>query len=128
MQKYQLHVNFQLPTKHTRVGYLIDNIINPDPDLQVTLGNICLNQVSIQNDFEAAVVYMLPVCPYMKLKNPSSSVPRATVSELRLKGKNSSNTRVDLCRHTNYEYAALTLEQKKELYQWQQTKDGKVMI
>ena len=25
------HVHFQLPTQHTRVGYLIDNIENQDP-------------------------------------------------------------------------------------------------
>ena len=69
LQECQLHVNLQLPTEHKQVGYLIDNIINSDPDLRAVLGNICLNQAGMCSDFEAAVAYMLPVCPYAKHKS-----------------------------------------------------------
>ena len=34
LEEASQHVNFQLPTEHTRVGYLIDNIQNSDPDLK----------------------------------------------------------------------------------------------
>ena len=37
LQEAAEHVNFQLPTEHSRVGYLINNIENPDPDLCAAL-------------------------------------------------------------------------------------------
>ena len=36
-------VDFQLPTEHTRVGYLLDNIENPDADLRTSIANIRQN-------------------------------------------------------------------------------------
>ena len=129
LEECQLHVDFQLPTEHTRVGFLIDNITNPDPDLRAALGNIRLNTQNMRDDFEAAVTYLLPVCPYNKNKATSSKGNnKAHVSDVTLKGKHNSETGVDLRWHTKKEYAQLSSEQKKELYEWQQTKDGKSVM
>ena len=69
LQECQLHVNFQLPTEHTRVGYLLDNITSNDPDLRAALSNVRLNQNGMRDDFELAVAHLLPVCPYSKNRN-----------------------------------------------------------
>ena len=129
LQECQLHVNFQLPTEHTRVGYLLDNITSNDPDLRAALSNIRLNQNNMRDDFEAAVTHMLPVCPYSKHRNSSRGNDRtATISDVTLAGKSSSKTGVDFRWHTKPEYAKLTKDQKRELYEWQQTKDGQEMM
>ena len=50
------HVNFKLPTKHSRrVGYLIDNIENPDPDVCAGIGQILINTKNMRDNFELAV-------------------------------------------------------------------------
>ena len=33
LQEAALHLNFQLPNDHTRVGYILENIVNSDPAL-----------------------------------------------------------------------------------------------
>ena len=43
LEEAKNHVDFQLPTDHTRVGYLIDNITNTDPDLHDSIANIRQN-------------------------------------------------------------------------------------
>ena len=129
LQECQLHVNFQLPTEHTRVGYLLDNIVSTDPDLRAALSNIRLNQNNMRDDFEAAVAHILPVCPYSKHRSSNRQNERvANISDATLAGKSSSKTGVDLRWHTKKEYAKLNQDQKRELYEWQQTKDGKAMI
>ena len=40
LEEAALHVNFQLPTEHSRVGFLLDNITNNDPDLCAALASI----------------------------------------------------------------------------------------
>ena len=77
---------------------------------------------------EAAVAYILPVCPFAKNKSVTSRGLKANISEITLKSKSNSVTGVDLRWHTKKEYAMLTSEQKKELYEWQKTKDGKAVI
>ena len=50
------HVNFKLPTKHSRrVGYLRDNIENPDPDVCAGIGQIWINTNNMRDNFELAV-------------------------------------------------------------------------
>ena len=64
-----MHVDFQVPTDHSQVGYLLDNIINNDADLRAALASICVNTNGMRNDFESAVAFMLSVCPYAKFKS-----------------------------------------------------------
>ena len=126
LEEASIHVNFQLPTEHTRVGYLIDNIQNNDPDLRAALASIRINTNNMREDFEAAVTFMLPVCPYAKHRSSNGNEKRgAQVSDATLLGKKHSKTGVDLRWHNKVEYAKLTKEQRSELYNWQQTKDGK---
>mmetsp|Transcript_19836 Transcript_19836/g.27898 ORF Transcript_19836/g.27898 Transcript_19836/m.27898 type:complete len:146 (+) Transcript_19836:905-1342(+) len=40
LQEAKEHVDFQFPTEHTHVTYLLDNIDNNDPDLLAALSNI----------------------------------------------------------------------------------------
>ena len=40
MEEASLHVEFQLPNEHSRVGYLIDNIVNSDPDLRAAIAQV----------------------------------------------------------------------------------------
>ena len=95
LQEAKQHVNFQLPTGHTRVQYLLDNIQNNDPDLRAALGNIRLNVNNMRDDFEKSVTYLLPVDPYSKNKANNTNRNRTpTVSAL--KNASHSNTGVDL--------------------------------
>ena len=48
------HVKFQLPTKHSRVGFLIDKISNSDPDLRSAIAVVCINMKNICDYFEGA--------------------------------------------------------------------------
>ena len=73
LEEASTHINFQLPTQHSRVGYLIDNIKSTDPHLAAALGTIRLNTNDMRSNFETAVAFMLPVCPYTKaIKNKSN--------------------------------------------------------
>ena len=125
LEEAALHVNFQVPSQHSRVGYLLDNITNNDPDLRAALASIRVNTNGMRDNFERAVAFMLPVCPYTKHKTNQRRTRHASISDVRLKGKSDSKTGVDLRWHTKEEYSKLTKEQRAELYQWQQTKNGK---
>lgn len=118
------HVNFQLPTEYSRVGFLCDNITHNDPDLRAALASIRVNTNNMRNNFEDAVAFLLPVCPYAKHKQ-SQRGRRAEISDTQLKSKSQSRTGVDFRWHTTEEYRKLSKAQRQELYQWQQTKEGK---
>ena len=68
LEEASSHVNFQLPTQHLRVGFLLDNITNQDADLRAALASIRVNTDNMRDDFERAVAFLLPVCPYAKHK------------------------------------------------------------
>ena len=106
--------------------YTFDNIQNNDPNLQAALTSIRINTNNMQEDFEAAITLMLPVCPYVKHRSSNGGEKcRARVNDATLQGKKHSKTGVDLCCwHNKVKYAKLTKEQRSELYNWQQTKDG----
>ena len=127
LQEAAIHVNFQLPNEHSRVGYLLDNITNSDADLRAALASIRADVNGMRDNFKAAVTFMLPVCPYTKhSKNRNSG--NAMISDATLLGQSDSKTGVDLRWHTNAEYQKLTKEQRQELYQWQHTKQGKAAM
>lgn len=126
LQEAALHVNFQLPTQHTRVGYLIDNIHNSDPDLRAAIANIRLDTTNLRENFEASVAFLLPVDPYAKHKNQPN--PNGQISDANaLKNKQQSKTGVDLRWHKPEEYSKLNKAQRIELYAWQRTKEGKIL-
>ena len=43
LQEAAEHIAFQLPTEHTHIGYLLDNIQNNDPNLRAAIARICIN-------------------------------------------------------------------------------------
>ena len=123
LEEASQHVNFQLPNEHTRVGYILDNIESQDSDLKARLASIHANTNGMRDNFEAAVTWLLPTCPYAKYaKGRKDSGPRAEISEVTLQKE--SKTGVDLRWHTKKEYQKLSKAQKAELYEWQQTKQG----
>ena len=128
LQEASAHVSFQLPTEHTRVGYLIDNIENNDPDLRAAIASIRINTNGMQSDFERSVAFLLPVDPYSKSRSRNRQ-KNPSISEARLlKNQQQSKTGVDFRWHTPAEYRKLNQEQRAELYEWQNTKEGKEMI
>ena len=118
------HVDFQLPSEHSRVGFILDNVTNSDPDLRAALASVRANVNNMRSDFEATVTFILPVCPYSRSRT-SHRQPTAQVSDVTLKGKADSKSGVEFRWHTKEEYRKLSTEQKKELWQWQNTKAGK---
>ena len=125
LQEAALHVDFQLPSEHSRVGFLLDNITSADPDLRAALASIRANTNNIRDNFEEAVKFMLPVCSYTKHKNNQKNKRRhAEILDTRLKGKADSKTGVDLRWHTADEYRKLSKDQKHEIWLWQKTKEG----
>ena len=60
------HIDFWLPTEHTRVKYLINNVENPDADLRAAIVNIRKNVNDTLNNFENSVSVLLHVDLYTK--------------------------------------------------------------
>ena len=117
----QVSTPLQLPSGHTQVGYLIDNITNSDPDLHAAIASICVDTNGMCSNFEAAVAFLLPVEPYIKHRTAGDK--NITIADTQaLKNKSNSKTGVDFRWHTPEEYTKLTKEQHSELYQWQHTK------
>ena len=84
----------QLPSKHTRVSYLIDNFNNSDADLAAAIASIRVDTNGMRSNFEAVVAFLLPVDPYVKHKKTDRQVTIANTQVL--KNKSVSNTGVDL--------------------------------
>ena len=124
LEEAALHINFQLPTDHTRVGYLIDNINNPDPDLRADIANIRIDMNNMRSNFESAVAFLLPVDPYVKHKALQNKIPQIGDAHA-LRNKQQSNTGVDLRWHKPEEYKKLSKPQRIELYEWQRSKEGR---
>ena len=76
LEEAATHTNFQLPNNHTRVSYLIDNIVNNDPDLRAAITSIRVNTDNMLSNFEGAVTFILPVNPYIKHKEKLNKAPQ----------------------------------------------------
>ena len=134
LEEAQNHVDFQLPTSHTRVGYLIDNIENADADLRAAIANIRQNVNNTRSNFESAIAVLLPVDPFLKQRknnggngrnnNPDANISAATTGN-DAHSAGIGNTGVHLRFHKVQEYAKLTAAQKDELYQWRTSQPGK---
>ena len=128
LQEAAAHVHFQLPTEHTRVGYLIDNIENSDPDLRAAIASVRINTNGMRDNFERTVAFLLSVDLYSKSRSRNRE-KNPSISDVKLlKGKQQSKTGVDFRWHTPSEYRKLNKEQRAELYEWQNTKEGKEAI
>ena len=126
LEEAKNHVDFQLPTAHTRVGYLLDNIINTDADLRAAIANIRQNVNNTRSDFENAISVLLPVDPFVKKSHKSASHEKNTSGTISLaEGATVGNTGVRLGFHSMDQYLKLNKAQKSELHLWRQTDEGK---
>ena len=122
MTESSSHVTVQLPTEHSRVGYLLDNITSTDPELMAAIASIKIPANQMRDNFEDAVNFILPTDPYVRNNNRSNRNNFARISDTRaLRNSQDSRTGVDLRWHTRSEYVKLNAEQRQELYEWQQT-------
>lgn len=119
------HVTFQLPTEHSRVGYLLDNIRSDDNDLKAALSSVRANTNNMRDNFEESVKFILPMCPYSKKRSAGPGNKKVTIADATLQGR-SGTSGVDLRWHTDDEYYHLNQDQRDELYKWQhKTPEGR---
>ena len=134
MQACAVHVEYQLPNEHTRVGYVLDAIENTHAPLLAAMANIeedtATNPPGKRNHFENAVAYLLPKDPVVKQRSESGSKrPQAQISDATATGFGAKagmgKTGVHLRWYKKPEYAKLNEAQKAELWQWRQDQDQK---
>ena len=66
LQEASDHVNFQLPTNHSKLGFLIDNMSNIDPDLLAAITSVHNNTKNMHDDFEGDAGFFSPSVPICK--------------------------------------------------------------
>ena len=116
----------------SKVKYLINNITHQDSDLRAAIALIRNDQpAGIKSDFEGAIKILLPVDPFkprggFKRKFEVSFVEgNGSKTSANKTSYGTGKTGVELCFHKPKEYKNLTDEQKDELRQWRQSKEGK---
>ena len=120
MQQCAEYVSFQLPNKHTRVGYLLEGIQSIDPGLQVAMASVKTDDGpnEMRNDFEAAAAHLLLYDPVVKkkaaMKRPVAQISSveevAEVSGAAVMKESIGKTGVHLRWHMNAEYKELITE------------------
>ena len=149
MQQCAEHVEYQLPNKHTRVGYLLEGIQCSDAGLQAAMASVRTDDGpnGMRNNFEAAVAHLLPYDPVAKKRaaagakrqsaqissvdNETSESTVAEVSGASAGGGKSTakpsigKTGVHFRYHTPDEYHTLSNEQKDELREWRKANPQK---
>ena len=130
LEEAQNHVDFQLPTEHTRVGYLIDNLENNDPDLRAAIANIRQNVNDTRSDFEASVAVLLPVDPYKTSRRQpdnNSNNPGANISSAASNRSHEGigKSGVQFRFYDGPDYQKLNADQRAELHKWRNTPQGK---
>ena len=135
MQQCAEHVEYQLPSQHTHMGYLLEGIQCPDPGLQVAMASVCTDNgpQGMHNNFEATAALLLPYDAVIKKQAASTKCLAAQISALEgdsaeiadTIGKKPSirKSGVHLCHHMNLEYHELTVEQKSSYFKC--SKSGK---
>ena len=81
----------------------------------------------MRSQFEDTVTYILPVEPFVK-KPSHGNRKNPQISAATLQNKSKSKTGVDFCWHKPDEYKKLNPAQKRELYEWQSTREGQVAV
>ena len=137
------HIEVQVPTDKTRVGYMLDNISSTDTRLAAVIANILADKTGMRVDFEAAAAALQECCPIAnKTTNAkrnaadiSSAVAFDEANIAATKGlpdqklkSGIGSTGVHLRYHSPGEYRALKSNQKKELSEWHKTPEGKAAM
>ena len=133
MKEASQNVTYQVPTEHTRVGYLLDGIESDSPALHAAIATVRNDKDSSRKSFDLAVAILVPSDPFTRneslkaSKNISFNISGADGSATSQISKNGrgAKTNVDLRWHTATEFAALSRDKKTELSGWQRTDDGK---
>jgi hypothetical protein len=135
MQSCAEYVEYQLPTEHTRVGYLLEGIQCNDAGLQAAMASIKLDTTLVtgkRNNFELAATHLLPYDPVAKKRTSNlkrgagdiSDTTGANVSSFGAK-EGIGKTGVHLRYHKGEEYASLSRAQMDELRDWRKTPEVK---
>ena len=128
------HIQYQLPNKRSRVGFLIDAIQCADTGLQAIMASVKMDNGlnGLWNNFERAVSHLLPYNPVAKkratdIKRGSTLISLAEVDNgptTTIAANDSKpsigNTGVHLRYQKHHEYRRLTQEQRHELSEWRQ--------
>ena len=128
------HVQYQLPNKHSRVGFLIDAIQCADAGLQAAMASVKTDNGpnGLRNNFEKAVSHLLPYDPVAKKRATGIKRGSALISLMEAhEGPNITiaandskpsigKTGVHLHYHKHHKYKKLTHEQRHELSEWRQ--------
>jgi hypothetical protein len=130
IQQCAEHVTFQLPTEHTRVGYLLDAIQTSDAGLQAAIAAVKTNDkpTGKRNHFEKMALYIVPYDPVTKKRQTGgkqttniSGVDGCEVSSGFGSKQGIGKTGVHLRYHNKQEYDKLPVEQRDELREWRKT-------
>ena len=144
MQQCAEHVSYQLPNKHTQVGYPLEGIQCPHAGLQAAMASVRMDNGvdGMRNDFEKAAAHLLPYDPVAKKcatvaqnKRSAAQISSVELEEELARGEVSSTTMpkkasigrtgVHLWYHTPTEYDNLSNEQKDELREWRKQNPSK---
>jgi hypothetical protein len=135
MQSCAEYVEYQLPTEHTRVGYLLEGIQCNDAGLQAAMASIKLDTApgtGKRNNFELAATHLLPYDPVAKKRSSTNKrgagdISDATGADISSFGAKEGigKTGVHLRYHKDDEYATLNRDQMDELREWRLTPEGK---
>ena len=131
MQACAEHIQYQLPNRHSQVGFLLDAIQTSDAGLQAAMASIRTDDGpdGMRNDFKQSAAHLLPYDPVAK-KHAARSSKRgsAEVSAVLYEATDVAafGTKPGIGKsgvHFHYydksEYSKLTKEQKTELREWQ---------
>ncbi len=132
LQSAAEHVTIQLPSEHSRVGYLLSAIQNSDAGLQAAMASINtdLSVNGLRSNFEDAASHLLPYDPVLKHRQDERSAGKrgignisdATGEKVNISAfgakKGKGRTGVPLRYHKSSEYIQLSKEQKEELREW----------
>ena len=131
MQSCAQYVEYQLPTEHTRVGYLLTGIQCNDAGLQAAMASVQLDTAPLtgkRSNFEAAASHLLPYDPVAKKRNTNSKRGVEQISDTTCVDISSfgakegiGNSGVHLRYHKPEEYSDLSPEQRDELREWRKT-------
>lgn len=127
MEQCAVHVEYQLPNEHTRVGYLLEGIQTLDAELQAAMASIQTDDGpnGMQNTFKAAAAHLLPYDPVAKQRaNAPAKCNSTQISSVELSENHGNNTvqissaaktktsigktGVHLCNHKPDKYDKLT--------------------
>ena len=132
-------IPYQLPSQHTRVGYLLDSIETTDAELNAAMAQVRTTkddvaQTGLRYDFELAVTTLTPSDPVARRRTGAKVSDGHTVADVdaslspaeAAEGKLRSGigkSGVALRWHKTPEYRQLSKEQRDELWRWRK-KEG----